>query len=62
MNQVTGQQKFDMRTDVYSIGEVKKKYNKEHKKNLYAELTGKIAFILEVLDSWIRQLESDVRN
>ena len=39
-----------MRTDVYSIGEVKKKYNEEHKKDSYVELARKVAFILEAQD------------
>ena len=47
---VSEQGKFDMRTDIYSIGEVKKKYNEEHKKDSYVELTGKVAFVLEAQD------------
>ena len=47
---VTQQEKFDMRTDVYSVGEVKKKYSKEYKKDSYVELAGKAAFLLEAQD------------
>ena len=47
---VSEQGKFDMRTDVYFVGEVKKKYNEEHKKDLYVKLARKVAFILEAQD------------
>ena len=39
-----------MRTDVYALGEVKKRYSEENKKDSYIELAGKVAFLLEVQD------------
>lgn len=39
-----------MRTDIYTIGEVKKKYSDDHKKDLYIELAGKVAFLLKAQD------------
>ena len=45
-----GDEKFDMRTDIYSIGEVKKTSSKDNKKASYLELVGKITFLLEAQD------------
>ena len=42
--------KFDMKTDVYSIGEVKKRNSKDNEKVLYLELVGKVSFLLEAQD------------
>ena len=42
--------KFDMRTDVYSIGEVKKRNSKDNEKVSYLELAGKVNFLLEAQD------------
>ena len=39
-----------MRTNVYALDEVKKRYSEENKKDSYIELTGKVAFLLEVQD------------
>ena len=39
-----------MRTDVYTLGEVKKRYSEENKKDSYIELADKVAFLLEVQD------------
>ena len=39
-----------MRTDIYAIGEVKKKYSDDHKKDSYIELASKVAFLLEAQD------------
>ncbi|KAF8440257.1 hypothetical protein L210DRAFT_802559, partial [Boletus edulis BED1] len=36
--------------DVYAMGEVKKKYSEDNKKNSYIELAGKVAFLLEAQD------------
>ena len=47
---VTQQEKFDMRTNIYSIEEVKKKYSEEYKKDSYVELARKAAFLLEAQD------------
>ena len=51
---VTQQEKFDMQTDIYSVGEVKKKYSEEYKKDSYVELAGKAAFLLEAQDGHSR--------
>ncbi|KAF8130113.1 hypothetical protein EV363DRAFT_1296793 [Boletus edulis] len=50
MQHDAGNQKFDMRTDIYAIGEVKKRTSKENRKDSYVELTGKVAFLLEAQD------------
>ena len=50
MKRDKGDEKFDMRTDVYSIGEVKKTSSKDNKKASYLELAGKITFLLEAQD------------
>jgi len=42
--------KFNMRTDAYVMGAVKKTYSNECKRALYMELTGKAAFTLEAQD------------
>lgn len=47
---VVRQAKFDMRTDVYSLGEVKKTFNEENTKDSYVELAGKVALLLEAQD------------
>ena len=39
-----------MQTDVYTLGEVKKRYSKENRKDPYIELAGKVALLLEVQD------------
>ena len=39
-----------MRTDVYTMGEVKKRYSDDNKKDSYIELAGKVALLLEVQD------------
>ena len=39
-----------MRTDIYTIGEVKKKYSDDHKKDSYIKLASKVAFLLEAQD------------
>ncbi|KAF8546898.1 hypothetical protein OG21DRAFT_1490718 [Imleria badia] len=46
------QQKFNMRTGVYAMGEleVKKTYNEDSKKQSYIELAGKVVFLLEAQD------------
>ena len=43
-------EKFDVKTDIYSLGEVKQKYSDDHKKDLYVELARKVAFLLEAQD------------
>lgn len=43
-------EKFDMRTDVYALGEVKKTNNDESRKESYVEVAGKVAFLLEAQD------------
>ncbi|KAF8449210.1 hypothetical protein L210DRAFT_3640834 [Boletus edulis BED1] len=47
---VSQKEKFDARTDIYSLGEVKQKYSEDHKKESYIELAGKVAFLLEAQD------------
>ena len=42
--------KFNMRTDVYSISEVKKRNSKDNEKVSYLELAGKVSFLLEAQD------------
>ena len=39
-----------MRTDIYAMGEVKKRYSDDNKKDSYIELAGKVALLLEVQD------------
>ena len=39
-----------MRSDIYAIGEVKKKYSDDHKKDSYIKLASKVAFLLEAQD------------
>ena len=50
MKRDKGDEKFDMRTDVYSISEVKKTSSKDNKKASYLELAGKITFLFEAQD------------
>ena len=45
-----------MQTNIYAMGEVKKKYNEDNKKVSYVELTGKAAFQLEAQDGWCATL------
>ena len=54
-----------MRTDVYALGEVKKSYNEDSKKESYIKLASKAAFLLEAQDGryatpGIRLLGSDI--
>jgi len=44
------QEKFDMRIDIYAMGEMKKRYGDDNKKDSYIELAGKVAFLLEAQD------------
>ena len=50
LKQIVQKEKFDVKTDIYSLGEVKQKYSDDHKKDLYVKLAGKVAFLLEVQD------------
>ena len=47
---IVQKEKFDAKTDIYSLGEVKQKYSNDHKKDLYVKLAGKVAFLLEAQD------------
>ena len=47
---IVQKEKFDAKTDIYSLGEVKQKYSDDHKKDSYVELAGKVAFLLEAQD------------
>lgn len=47
---IAKREKFDMRTDVYTMGEVKKRYSDDNKEDSYIELAGKVALLLEVQD------------
>ena len=44
------QEKFDMRTDIYAMGEVKKKYSEDNKKDSYIKLARNVAFLLKAQD------------
>ncbi|KAF8440236.1 hypothetical protein L210DRAFT_3503952 [Boletus edulis BED1] len=50
MQRDKGNQKFDIRTDIYAISEVKKRTSKENRKDSYVEFAGKVAFLLEAQD------------